>query len=83
MGVAAVRLATALGGEVIAAVASEAKFGPATAAGAKHVCTYDQLRAKVSEVTNEGVDVAYDVVRCGQPLLGWVRLQWSSCHTMV
>jgi NADPH2:quinone reductase len=62
IGLAAVDVARAAGGRVIAAASSDAKRGAARAAGAELVVDYTDLKTRVRDLTGGGADLVIDPV---------------------
>src|SRR4029077_18328635 len=64
VGLAAVDIATALGGRVLAAASGAGKLEAATARGAEATISYEQedLKARARELSGGGVDVVVDPV---------------------
>ncbi len=86
IGVAAVRLARAMGAEVIAAASSDAKLSYALNAGANHVINYsrESLRERVSELTNSvGVSVVVDPVGGSMALDAIKSMAWGGRYLVI
>lgn len=71
IGLAAIDVARGLGARVLAVASTEQKRAAARAAGAEHAIGYDDLKARVRELTDGGADVVVDPVggRAAEPAL--------------